>query len=69
MFGDYVTTLSQTSGVKTLEEMFAAVSSGLVVSNNDHSYEQALVANLAGIKARDNYDVVEATFNAYLKDA
>jgi len=69
MFAAYVETLKGSSGVKSLEEMFSAVSSGLLVHNNDHSYEEALVANLAAIKARDNYDVVESTFYAYLKNA
>lgn len=69
MFSSYASTLAKTSGLKSITEMFAALSNDVVVANNDHSFEQTLVANLAAIKLRESYDVVEGTFDAYLKDA
>lgn len=69
MFTNYAETMTKTSGLKSIEEMFSALSSEILVTNNDHSYEQTMVANLAAIKFRDSFNVVEGTYDAYFKDA
>lgn len=69
MFTNYAETMVETSGLKSIEEMFSALSSEILVTNNEHSYEQTMVANLAAIKLKDSYDVVEGTYDAYFKDA
>lgn len=50
MFTNYAETMVETSGLKSIEEMFSALSSEILVTNNEHSYEQTMVANLAAIK-------------------
>lgn len=69
LFNSYASTLAKSSGIKSIQNMFASLSSDMVITNNDHSYEQNMVSNLDAITLRDGNDVIEGTFNAYLKNA
>lgn len=49
--------------------MFASLSSDLLISNDDNSFEQTLTAHLAAIQFRSSYSVVEGRFDAFIKNA
>lgn len=61
--------LKSISGLTELENIFSNLSGGIMIQNDDESYEQELTAKLDAIEYKSTYSVVEARFNAYLKNA